>query len=113
MAKNGRAVAMTGLPLASVQGLPQEKVLSICGKLLSLGLIAEPEQRAVALGLVLIPWRWIHSLIAGVGFLEFIATQKGRLGEPSGLDDDPTAHHARKRILQPDLLQTRAGNLVG
>jgi hypothetical protein len=77
MAKNGRAVAMTGSPLASVQGLPQEKVLSICGKLLTLGLIAEPEQRAVAMGLGTYPREGGYIVLSrGVGLLEFTATQR-------------------------------------
>jgi hypothetical protein len=68
---------MTGLTLAAVEGLGQEKVLGICGKLLSLGLIAEPEQRAVALGLGSYPRGGGYIVLSrGVGFLEFIATQE-------------------------------------
>jgi hypothetical protein len=65
--------SMTGLPLAPVPGLSAEIVLSICGKLLSLGLIADPEQRAVSLGLGSYPRGGGYMLLErGQRFLKFI-----------------------------------------
>jgi hypothetical protein len=64
---------MTGLPLAPVPGLSPEVVLSICGKLLSLGLIADPEQRAVSLGLGSYPRGGGYMFLeSGQRFLKFI-----------------------------------------
>jgi RIO-like serine/threonine protein kinase len=43
------AQAMHTLAMPAIRGIPGESVLGICGKLQSLGLIANPEQHAKAL----------------------------------------------------------------
>ena len=61
------------LSLASVPGLSPEVVLSTCGKLLSLGLIADPQQRATSLGVASYPRGGGFMLLErGLRFLKFI-----------------------------------------
>jgi hypothetical protein len=61
------------LALASVPGLLPEVVLSICGKLLSQGLISDPQQRATSLGVSSYPRGGGFMLLErGQRFLKFL-----------------------------------------
>jgi hypothetical protein len=71
---------MTSLPLSSIHGVSAEVGLSICGKLLSRGLIVDPEQRAVSLGFGSYPGGEGYMLLKrGQRFLKFIEEARAAL----------------------------------
>jgi hypothetical protein len=77
---------MTSLPLSSIHGVSAEVVLSICGKLLGCGLIVDPEQRAVSLGLGSYPRGGGYMVLKrGQRFLKFIEEVPAALQTQRGL----------------------------